>query len=64
MSDVLLAESLFMRTLSVFIVNFEHISHLVLVFLFLTFNMLLPVGQSKIYDSFFPEIVNGEKSPP
>ena len=64
MSDVLLAESLFMRTPNVFIVNFEHISHFVLVFLFLTFNMLLPVGQSKIHDSFFPKIVNDEKSPP
>ena len=30
----------------VFIVNFEHTSHLVLVFLFLTLNMLLPVGKS------------------
>ena len=27
-----------------FVVNFEHISHLVLVFLLLTFNMLLPAG--------------------
>ena len=28
----------------VFIVNFEHISHLVLVFLLLTLNMQLPAG--------------------
>ena len=31
----------------VFIVNFEHISHLVLVFLLLTFNMKLPAGKKK-----------------
>ena len=30
---------------SVFIVNFEHISHLVLVFLLLTLNMSLPAGE-------------------
>ena len=30
----------------VFIVNFEHISHLVLVFLLLTLNMQLPAGTS------------------
>ena len=29
----------------VFIVNFEHISHLVLVFLLLTLNMQLPAGR-------------------
>ena len=29
----------------VFIVNFEHISHLVLVFLLLTLNMQLPAGK-------------------
>ena len=29
----------------VFIVNFEHISHLVLVFLLLTLNMELPAGR-------------------
>ena len=28
----------------IFIVNFEHVSHLVLVFLFLTLNMQLPAG--------------------
>ena len=32
----------------VFIVNFEHISHLVLVFLLLTLNMQLPTGQCPI----------------
>ena len=32
------------RCSSVFIVNFEHISHLVLVFLLLTLNMQLPAG--------------------
>ena len=31
---------------TVFIVNFEHISHLVLVFLLLTLNMYMPVGTS------------------
>ena len=30
----------------IFIVNFEHISHLVLVFLLLTLNMQLPAGMS------------------
>ena len=33
------------RRSGVFIVNFEHISHLVLVFLLLTLNMLLPAGK-------------------
>ena len=32
------------RRLSVFIVNFEYISHLVLVFLLLTLNIQLPAG--------------------
>ena len=32
----------------VFIVNFEHISHLVLVFLILTLNMQLPAGSGLI----------------
>ena len=32
----------------VFIVNFEHISHLVLVFLLLTLNMQLPIGKQTI----------------
>ena len=32
------------RMTSVFIVNFEHISHLVLVFLLLNLNMQLPPG--------------------
>ena len=32
------------RRSAVFIVNFEHISHLVLVFLLLTLNMHLPAG--------------------
>ena len=32
------------RRSGVFIVNFEHISHLVLVFLLLTLNMYLPAG--------------------
>ena len=33
------------RRSGIFIVNFEHISHLVLVFLLLTLNMLLPAGE-------------------
>ena len=33
----------------VFIVNFEHISHLVLVFLLLTLNMQLPAGQRNLH---------------
>ena len=33
------------RRSGIFIVNFEHISHLILVFLLLTFNMLLPTGK-------------------
>ena len=32
------------RRSGVFIVNFEHISHLILVFLLLTLNMQLPAG--------------------
>ena len=32
----------------VFIVNFEHISHLALVFLLLTLNMQLPAGKSPL----------------
>ena len=31
-----------------FIVNFEHISHLVLVFLLLTLNMQLPAGKQNL----------------
>ena len=55
----------------VFIVNFEHVSHLALVFLLLTLNIYLPAGKKKSYccsfsDSkfrfsllpFFDEIVN------
>ena len=41
------------RRSGVFFVNFEHISHLVLVFLFLTFNRKMLVGKnvpSKILD--------------
>ena len=34
--------SVFNKDTSVFIVNFEHISHLVLVFLLLTLSMYLP----------------------
>ena len=30
----------------IFVVNFEHISHLVLVYLLLTFNMYLPAGEA------------------
>ena len=36
------------RRSGVFIVNFEHISHLVLVFLLLTLNMQLPAGKLSI----------------
>ena len=36
------------RRPGVFIVNFEYISHLVLVFLFLTLNRLMPVGMFKV----------------
>ena len=32
-----------------FIVNFEHISHLVLVFLLLTLNMQLPAGKKSLW---------------
>ena len=34
------------RRSGVFFVNFEHISHLVLVFLFLTLNRKMPVGEN------------------
>ena len=37
---------------SVFIVNFEHVSHLVIVFLLLTLNMQLPAVLAIV--SFFP----------
>ena len=41
----------------VFIVNFEHISHLVLVFLLVTLNMQLPVGKKiKFRKDFFESI--------
>ena len=35
------------RCFGIFIFNFEHISHLILVFLLLTLNMQLPVGQER-----------------
>ena len=38
--------TLIKRCSGAFIVNFEHISHLVLVFLLLTMNMKLPIGES------------------
>ena len=38
------------------IVNFEHISHLVLLFLLLTLNMLLPAGKVPIRKIFLIEI--------
>ena len=37
------------RRSGVFIVNFEHISHLVLVFLLLTLNMYFPAGYVQVY---------------
>ena len=37
-----------LRRSGIFIVNFEHISHIVLVFLLLTLNMRLPAGSSEI----------------
>ena len=39
-----------MAFFSVLIVNFEHISHLVLVYLFLTLNMQLPAGMHNIFE--------------
>ena len=36
----------FKKVSGVFIVNFEHISHLVLVFLLLTLNMQMPAGSN------------------
>ena len=39
------------RRSGVFIVNFEHVSHLVLVFLLLTLNMQLPVGLGFLINS-------------
>ena len=39
------------RCLGVFIVNFEHISHLVLVFLLLTLNMWMSAGKRILYFS-------------
>ena len=41
------------RRSGVFIVNFEHISHLVLVFLLLTLNMQLPAGWEHLYILLF-----------
>ena len=47
------------RRSGVFIVNFEHISHLVLVFLLLTLKMYLPVGSTQVpvsnLSAFFSE---------
>ena len=39
------------RHSGLFIVNFEHISHLALVFLLITFKMILPAGQELIFTS-------------
>ena len=41
------------RRCGVFFVSFEHIQHLVLVFLFLTLNMWLPVGMQQSIGRFF-----------
>ena len=49
-----------MRRSGVFIVNFEHISHLVLVSLLLTLNMSLPAAllHTKIYESQQRWVIN------
>ena len=44
------------RRSGVFIVNFEHISHLVLVFLLLTLNMEMPMGMQN--HAFTSEDIN------
>ena len=41
------------RRSGVFIVNFEHISHLCLVFLLLTLNMWLPAGKIHVFECYF-----------
>ena len=49
------------RRSGVFIVNFQHISHLVLLFLLLTLNMKLPAGVTLSYQIFGGKItiING-----
>ena len=41
-------EQRYWRRSGVFIVNFEHISHLLLVFLLLTLNMQIPTGEEQV----------------
>ena len=45
------------RRCGVFIVNFEHISHLVLVFLLLILNMSLPAGITYTRDPSEPRVL-------
>ena len=49
MLTIKIAERLQWRRSSIFIVNFVHISHLVLLFLLLTLNMSLPTGHRLFY---------------
>ena len=46
------------RHSGVFIVNFEHILHLVLVFLLLTLNMYLPGGTYVFYELLFFKFIS------
>ena len=51
-----------LRHFGVFLINFEYISHLVWVFLLLTFNSYMKAGQNLVkhpWWSFFETIVNG-----
>ena len=45
------------RCSGVFIVNFEHSSHLVLVFLFLTLSRYISAGYKEVFYKFFLQIL-------
>ena len=51
-----------MASFSCLIVNSEHISHLVLVFLLLTLNMLMPTGSGNIMPNLFVKLGRTKKN--
>ena len=51
-----------MASFSCLIVNSEHISHLALVFLLLTLNMLMPTGSGNIMPNFFVKLGRTKKN--
>ena len=50
------------RCSGVFIINFEHISHLVLVFLFLTLSRYMPIGTRLSFKQLLRKSINGLNS--